>query len=87
MQESSPEDGGPVTDKDQPTFAARKGVLLREYHVLVIWSDGRREKIGRFFHKLDAVRWIAQESTDWLTQSHATRTSSLDNRATAEQPA
>ena len=87
MRGSSPEDGGPVTDKDQPRFAARKGVLLREYHVLVVWSDGRREKVGRFLHKLDAVRWIAQESAEWLTQSDAAESSNWGDSATAEQPA
>ena len=50
----------------EPTFAARKDVLLREYHVLVTWPDGRRDKIGKFARKPDAARWIRQKSAEWL---------------------
>ena len=87
MQRDSPVGGGNAANKEPAKFAARKGVLLREYHVLVVWSDGRREKVGRFLHKLDAVRWIAQESAEWLTQSDAAESSNWGDSATAEQPA
>jgi len=62
-------DSGPVPlSPDAPTFVPRKGVLLREYHVLVKWADGRRTKIGTFPRKPDARRWIEQESADWLAE-------------------
>jgi hypothetical protein len=51
-----------------PVFLPRKGVLSREYHVLVIWPDGRRTRIGRFFQRAEAAQWIAQTSTEWLAQ-------------------
>jgi hypothetical protein len=53
-------------DSDRPKFVARKGVLLRVYHVLVIWPDGRREKVGCFGRRLGAARWIEEKSADWL---------------------
>ena len=53
-------------DSDEPKFAARKSIMMREYHVLVIWPDGRREKIGRFGRRLSAARWIEEKSADWL---------------------
>jgi hypothetical protein len=45
-----------------PTFVPRKGFLMREYCVLARWPNGRREKIGSFPRKVDAVRWIRQKS-------------------------
>ena len=51
---------------DAPVFTPRKGVLAREYHVLVVWQDGRREKVGQFPRKPDAARWIKQKSAEWL---------------------
>src|SRR5580692_7895322 len=51
-----------------PLFLPRKGVLSREYHVLVIWPDGRRTKVGRFFQRTDAAQWVAQTSKEWLAQ-------------------
>jgi hypothetical protein len=53
---------------DRPRFAARKSIMLREYHVLVVWPDGRREKVGRFGRRLSAARWIEEKSADWLAQ-------------------
>lgn len=50
----------------RPTFLPRKGVLMREYHVLVLMLDGRRLKVGEFPRKPDAVRWIKEKSADWL---------------------
>lgn len=58
-------------DGGVPTFLARKGVMMREYHVVALWPDGRREKIGRFVRRPDAARWIAQKSAEWLTQYFA----------------
>jgi len=54
-----------------PKFKPRKGVLSREYYVLVEWPDGRRTKVGRFSRKPDAARWIARNSSDWLAQQPA----------------
>jgi hypothetical protein len=51
-----------------PTFLARKGVMMRHYHVVALWPDGRREKIGRFVRRPDAARWIKQKSAEWLAQ-------------------
>jgi len=69
-------DSGPVLPGlDVPTFAPRKGVLLREYHVLVRWADGRRVKVGRFSGKPDAQCWIKQKSTEWLTEFHTAENS------------
>ncbi len=56
---------------DAPVFTPRKGVLVREYHVLVVWPDGRREKVGLFPRKPDAARWIKQKSAEWLAQYYA----------------
>jgi len=61
-----------------PKFAPRKGVLMREYHVLVTWPDGRRMKIGQFPRKPDATRWIQQKSADWLAHYLETNPVSLD---------
>ena len=58
-----------------PLFLARKGVLSRDYHVLVIWPDGRRTKVGRFLQRTDAAQWIAQTSKEWLAQ-HSLMTNS-----------
>jgi hypothetical protein len=69
--ESRPE----THNSDLPTFVPRKGVLVREYHVVVAWSDGRRLKTGRFIRKLDAKRWIEQKSADWLAAFRASETS------------
>jgi hypothetical protein len=52
----------------RPTFLPRKGVLVREYHVLVIMPDGRRLKVGKFPRKPDAARWIKENSANWITQ-------------------
>jgi hypothetical protein len=60
---------------DAPVFAPRKGVLVREYHVLVIWPDGRRDKVGQFPRKPDAARWIKNNSVEWLAQYYAVGTS------------
>ncbi len=60
-----------------PKFTPRKGVLMREYHVLVIWPDGRRMKIGEFPRKPDAARWIQQKSADWLARYLETNPVSL----------
>jgi hypothetical protein len=54
-----------------PLFLPRKGVLSRDYYVLVIWPDGRRTKIGRFFQRTDAAQWIAHTSKEWLAQHSA----------------
>lgn len=62
----------------RPTFSTRKGVLVREYHVVVAWPDGRREKFGRFPRKPDAVRWIKQKSGAWLEEQKHARESHLD---------
>ena len=61
-----------------PKFLPRKGVLMREYHVLVTWPDGRRLKIGQFPRKPDAVRWIQQKSADWLAQYLETKLTPSD---------
>jgi hypothetical protein len=61
-----------------PKFTPRKGVLMREYHVLVTWPDGRRMKIGEFPRKPDAARWIQQKSADWLARYLETNPASLD---------
>ena len=58
-------------DADRPVFLPRKGVLMREYHVLVRWPDGRRMKVGRFPCRPDAARWIAHKSVDWLAAQTA----------------
>jgi hypothetical protein len=42
--------------------------MMREYHVLVVWPDGRREKVGRFGRRLSAARWIEEKAADWLAQ-------------------
>ena len=62
-------------DADAPVFTPRKGVLAREYHVLVVWQDGRRKKVGQFPRKPDAARWIKQKSAEWLAQRYAVGTS------------
>jgi len=61
-----------------PKFLPRKGVLSREYHVLVVWPDGRRTKTGRFFQRTDAAQWIAQKSQEWLAQHFTAANSSLN---------
>jgi len=71
MQDSLPESPDPAADSGVPTFLARKGVMMREYYVMARWPDGRREKIGRFAHRPDAVHWIAQTSPEWLAQYFA----------------
>ena len=53
---------------ERPTFLPRKGILVREYHVLVIMPDGRRLKVGEFPRRPDAARWIKEKSADWLAQ-------------------
>lgn len=75
MQESSTESPRTPADGDAPTFVPRKGVLLREYYVLVTWANGRRMKVGRFLRRPDARRWIEQKSAEWLAQQHAAETS------------
>ena len=75
MQESSLESRPENHDTDTPTFVPRKGVLLREYHVVVAWSDGRRLRTGRFLRKLDAARWIEQKSAGWLAEFRAAEAS------------
>lgn len=57
-----PVNNGSTYQKDGPSFLPRKGVLVREYHVVVTWPDGRRLKVGKFPRKPDAVRWIEQKS-------------------------
>jgi hypothetical protein len=69
MRESSVENHPTADDRKSPTFVPRKGVLLREYHVVVKWADGRRMKVGRFLRKPDAARWIEQKSADWLAEN------------------
>jgi hypothetical protein len=61
-----------------PKFLPRKGVLSREYHVLVIWPDGRRTKVGRFFQRTDAAQWIARKSKEWLAQNSIATSSNLN---------
>lgn len=61
----------PIDGDEAPTFAARKGVLRRNYHIMVVWPDGRRLKLGYFLSRSDAARWIEQKSADWLTKQHA----------------
>lgn len=85
MQDSSPDGGGKPKTKERPTFAARKGIMLREYHVLVVWSDGRREKVGRFLQRLDAVRWIEQKSAEWLAHFHAAQSLNCNDPSSAGQ--
>jgi hypothetical protein len=74
MQDSLPEIPDPAADSGTPTFLARKGVMMREYYVVARWPDGRREKIGRFVRRSDAVHWIAQKSAEWLAQYFARAT-------------
>lgn len=71
MDGSTPGSDPSVRDACAPTFAPRKGVLSREYHVLVVWPDGRRMKVGQFLRKPDAARWIERKSSEWLAQQHA----------------
>jgi hypothetical protein len=71
MQDSLLESRDTASDDGAPTFLARKGIMLREYHVVALWPDGRREKIGRFPRRPDAARWIAQKSTEWLAEHFA----------------
>ncbi len=61
-----PGNGVSAPHDSTPSFAPRKGVLLQEYHVLVVWPDGRRLKVGRFPRRCDAARWITQKSALWL---------------------
>lgn len=75
MQTAPLESRPDVHVTDAPTFVPRKGVLLREYHVIVAWSDGRRLKTGRFLRKLDAMRWIEQKSAGWLAEFRAAEAS------------
>ena len=74
--------------EDAPKFTPRKGVLMREYHVLVIWPDGRRMKIGQFPRKPDAARWIQKKSADWLAQYLETKPSApIESSPTHHMPA
>lgn len=68
MSESLVESRERRCDSDRPRFAARKSIMMREYHVLVVWPDGRREKVGRFGRRLSAARWIEEKAADWLAQ-------------------
>jgi hypothetical protein len=61
----------PTVNEIPPTFLPRKGVLMRQYHVLVLWPDGRRERVGRFCRRPDAARWIREKSAKWLMQKFA----------------
>ena len=85
LQESSTVGGGTAYNNERPTFAARKGIMLREYHVLVTWSDGRREKVGRFLHRLDAACWIEQKSAEWLAHFHAAQSLNCNDPSSAGQ--
>jgi hypothetical protein len=76
MQDILPENPDTSDNSGVPTFLARKGVMMREYHVVALWPDGRREKIGRFVRRPDAARWIAQKSAEWLIQYFARAESS-----------
>ena len=78
MVESLPANDCSSHQKDDPSFEPRKGVLIREYHVVVTWPDGRRLKVGQFPRKPDAVRWIKQKSAEWLAQSYAAGNSDQD---------
>ena len=71
MQDALAESHDTAGDGGAPRFLARKGVMLREYHVMALWRDGRREKIGRFPCKTDAASWIVQKSAEWLAQYFA----------------
>ena len=71
MQDALAESHDTAGDGEAPRFLARKGVMLREYHVMALWRDGRREKIGRFPCKTDAASWIVQKSAEWLAQYFA----------------
>jgi len=64
-----------LVDLSLPSFMPRKGVLMREYHVVVKWADGRRMKVGRFLRKPDAARWIEQKSADWLAENRTAEAS------------
>ena len=75
MQEILSENCSTTRDTDAPTFTPRKGVLLREYHVIVTWADGRRVKVGKFLRRPDARRWIEQKSAEWLAQHLASENS------------
>lgn len=66
--ESLVESGETPSGSDAPIFLARKGVMVRHYHVVAVWPDGRREKIGRFLRRPDAARWIRQKSAEWLAK-------------------
>lgn len=71
MERSAPGNHSSGSDEDGPKFTPRKGVLSREYHVLVIWPDGHRLKVGRFPRKPDAARWIERKSSEWLVEQRA----------------
>jgi len=71
LPEISAQSGVAAGDSGGPKFAARKGVMLREYHVLVTWPDGRRMKVGQFPRRPDAALWIEQNSAGWLVQHQA----------------
>lgn len=64
-------DHQPINSADAPTFAVRKGVLRRVYHISVVWPDGRRLKLGHFQSRSDAAQWVEQKSADWLIEWHA----------------
>lgn len=68
LSESLVQSRGKRNERGMPKFAARKSIMLREYHVLVIWPDGCREKIGRFGRRLSAARCIVENSADWLAR-------------------
>ena len=71
MQDSLTRSRDAADDGEVPRILARKGVMLREYHVMALWPDGRREKIGRFLCRTDAASWIVQKSAEWLAQYFA----------------
>jgi hypothetical protein len=75
-QNSLTSGSGAESDDDLPTFVPRKGVLLREYYVFVVWASGRRMKVGRFLRRPDAWRWIEQKSAEWLATQRVTEISS-----------
>jgi hypothetical protein len=72
MKDGMQGSGAKPCSEGTPKFSPRKGMLVREYHVLVTWPDGRRMKTGRFPRKPDAKRWIEQKSAEWLAQIYAT---------------
>jgi hypothetical protein len=53
-------------DVDQPIISARRSRVPNDWHGMITWPDGRKERVNGFASCGEVADWIANDSARWL---------------------